>query len=147
MASFIYNELKKLVLNGGIDFDGHDIRVALLMTNTTADTQNDGIDTINDFTTLDEFNGSGYVRKALTNETVTKDDTNDRAAFSADNVTWTTLGAGTRSVAGALIHRHVTNDTDSIPLAWIEFSATPDGNDFVIKWNSGSASGDIIRAT
>lgn len=147
MASFIYNELKKLVLNGGIDFDSHDIRVALLMTNTTADTQNDAIDTINDFTTLDEFDGSGYVRKALANETVTKDDTNDRAAFSADNVTWTTLGAGTRSVAGALIYKHNTNDTDSIPLAWIEFSATPDGNDFVIKWNSGSASGDIIRAT
>lgn len=147
MASFIYNELKKLALNGGLDLDGQDIRVMLLMTNTTADTQNDGIDTINDFTTLDEFNGSGYVRKALANETVTKDDTNDRAAFSADNLTWSSLGAGTRSVNGALVHRHVTADTDSIPYAWIEFNATPDGNDFVVKWNSGAASGDIIRAT
>lgn len=148
MASQVYNELKKLVLQAGINLGsgGHDIRVALLMSNTTADTQNDAIDTVNDFTTLDEFDGANYVRKALANETVAKDDTNDRGNFSADNPTWTALGAGTRSVAGALVIRHITNDTDSVPLLWFEFVATPDGNDFVLKWNSGASAGEILRA-
>lgn len=146
MSSFVYNCAKAGFLNGSIDLDTHDIRAALVMANTTCDTDNDGISFVAGFTTLDEQDGSGYVRKALSNETVTKDDTNDRGAFSADNVTWTALGAGTRAVAGVLIYKHVTNDADSIPIMFLEFSATPDGNNFVLKWNGGSTAGDLLRA-
>lgn len=136
MASHFYNKAKQLLANGGIDLDTDDIRVALCMTNTTADTDNDGDTYVSDLTTLDEFDGANYVRKALANEAVNLDDVNDRAEFDADDVTWTALGVGTRNVAGALIYKHVTNDTDSPLIAWIEFSATPDGSDFTIQWDA-----------
>lgn len=140
MASVVYNEFKRASAAGEIDLDtgGNDIRVALLMTNTTADTENDAKVYVGDFTTLDECDGANYVRKALANEAVNKDDTNDRAEFDADDVTWTALGNGTRAIQGALIYKHVTNDTDSPIIAFVEFSATqnPGGSDFTVSWNA-----------
>lgn len=147
MASFVYNEFKRASAAAEIDLDADDIRVALMMTNTTVDTENDGIVNLDDFSALDEFDGANYVRKALANEAVAKDDANDRADFSADNVTWTALGAGTRAIAGVLVYYHNTDDASSVPIAWIEFSATPDGNDFTIKWAGGATAGDIARLT
>lgn len=138
MASKIYNIAKQLLLNGGLDLNTDDIRVALVMTNTTCDTEQDGMATIDDFTTLDEADGTNYVRKQLASEAVNLDDANDRAEFDAADVTWTALGSGTRELAGAVIYKHVTDDTDSIPIAWIEFSSSQDpaGVDFVITWNA-----------
>ena len=138
MATHVFNEAKRAILAGEIDLNAHDIRIALLMTNTTADTENDGIVNVDDFTTLDEFDGANYVRKALTTEAVNKDDANDRAEFDADDVTWTALGAGTRSIAGILVFKFVTADTDNVPIAWLEFSSvkTPDGSDFTVQWNA-----------
>jgi len=147
MASNVKNEAKRRLLAGDLDLNGDDIRVRLAMTNTVYDTENDGITNISDFTTDDIQDGSGYVDKALATETVAKDDTNDRGNFSADNVTWTSLGAGTRAVAGLLLYEFITNDAASFPIAWVEFSATPDGNDFIVRWNSGSTSGEILRLT
>jgi hypothetical protein len=137
MASKVY--LRFIQNEGRGSFNLHatdDIRVALLMTNTTADTEDDGKEFVSGFTTLDEFDGANYVRKALANEAFAEDQANNRAEFDADDVTWTALGAGTRSVAGALVFKFVTNDADSPIIAWVEFSATPDGNDFTIQWNA-----------
>lgn len=147
MASHVKNEAKRRLLAGDLDLNADDIRVRLHMTNTTVDTENDAIVNLDDFTTLDTQDGSGYVDKALANETVAKDDANDRGNFSADNVTWSSLGAGTRGVAGLLLYEFITNDAGSFPIAWVEFSASPDGNDFVVRWNSGTSSGEILRLT
>jgi hypothetical protein len=137
MASQVYNEAKRAIAAGEYDLNADDIRVRLEMTNTTADTQNDGIVNFANFTTNDPSDGSGYVDKALATEAVNKDDANDRAEFDADDVTWTALGAGTRALAGAVIYKFVdgTNAND-LPIAWVEFSATPDGSDFTISWNA-----------
>ena len=141
MASVVYNEFKRASAAGEIDLDtgGDDIRIQLLMTNTTADTENDGIVNIYDFTTLDEMDGANYVVKALANEVVNKDDTNDRAEFDADDVTYTALGNGTRAIQGALLYKHVDGtDANDLVIAFIEFSSTqnPGGRDFTIQWNS-----------
>jgi hypothetical protein len=137
MASVIYNNFKAESAKANIDLDGDDIRLALLMSNTTFDTENDGKVYVDDFTTLDECDGANYVRKALANEAVNKDDGNDRAEFDADDVTWSALGVGTRQTVGVLVYKHVIDDTDSLVIAFIEFAAavTHDGTDFVIEWN------------
>lgn len=136
MSNVVYNEAKRAIFAGEIDLNADDIRVLLVMTNTTIDSENDSIVNVDDFTTLDEFDGANYARKALANEAVNKDTTNDRAEFDADDVTWTALGAGTRDCDGALVYKHVNDDTDSIPIVYLDFSATPDGNDFTIQWNA-----------
>lgn len=145
MSNFVYNEAKKQFLTGGIDLSTDDIRVILVMTNTTADTEDDK-NTISGFTTLDEMDGSGYSRQALTSEAVNEDAANDRAEFDAADPTFASLGAGTRQVAGAIIYQHVTNDADSIPICWIDtngFPFTADGTNFTLQFNAEG----ILQAT
>jgi len=138
MASVIYNEFKRASAAGEIDLNADDIRVALVMSNTTCDTENAGITVLSDFTTLDECDGANYVRKALDSEAVNKDDANNRAEFDATDVTWTALGASTRTVPGALVFKFVSDDDDSIPIAYVELptALTPDGSNFLLQWNA-----------
>jgi hypothetical protein len=138
MASQVYNSALGGLMDGSIDLDNDDIRAALLMTNTSADTDNDAIDFVGDIGTLDECDGANYVRKALASESVNVDDTTDKAYFDATDVTWSSLGAGTRSNQGVLVFKFVTNDADSPVIAWVEFAApiNGDGNDFTVQWSS-----------
>lgn len=123
MASLVYQNAIGKMMSGDLDMNADDIRVALLMTNTTADTEAD-VDLMNGFTTLDECDSTGYARVALTSEAVNIDDTNDRAEFDAADASFTGLGGdATRDIQGALIYKHVTNDTDSIPICFVDFTA------------------------
>lgn len=115
--------LRKLLLDYLVT--GADIRVALLMTNTTADTDQDGINTISNIVTLDECNDTAYARVALTGEASSEDTVNNRAEFDANDASFTGLnGDGTRAVQGALIYKHVdgTNAND-IPICFVDFTA------------------------
>ena len=139
MADSAYTNFKRGLLEGEFDLNAtDDIRIALLMTNTTADTEED-VATISAFTTLDEMDGANYSRAALASEAVAADNANDRGEFDADNVTFSSLGAGTRDIAGILLYKHVTDDTDSVPMAWIDsggFPITANGGDLTISWNA-----------
>lgn len=136
--SIAYTNAKRALLAGEINFATDDIRVALVMTNTTADTEAD-VATMGGFSTLDEMDGAGYARQALTGEAVAADNANDRGEFDANNVTFAGVSAGTRQVAGIVLYRHVTNDADSVPIAFIDsggFPFTANGGDIVVTWNA-----------
>jgi hypothetical protein len=135
MANFAYTEAKHGILNGDIDLTGDDIRVLLVASGSTCGTEED-VTTISGFTTLSELSGTGYVRKALANEIVNKDNANDRAEFDADDVVWSAINAGT--AIAALIYKHVTGDADSIPLFYIDsnFPFVTNGGDFTLQWNA-----------
>lgn len=136
MASLIYNNTFLLMGTGALDLtEGQDdIRVALLMTNTSADTEEE-IALMNGFSTLDEMDGANYARKTLASQAIAVDMSNDRVEFDCEDLTWSSLGNGTRAIQGMLLLKHVTNDTDSIPLAFIEFASTqnPGGSDFTVN--------------
>jgi len=119
MSSFIYTRAIAKLMSGDLDLDTHDIRMLAVMTSTTANTEKNS-EFISSITTLDEFDGLNYARKTLSGEAVNIDLVNFRAEFDATNVTWTSLGNGTRQLAGYVILRHVTNDADSIPIAFID---------------------------
>ncbi len=138
MASLIYDNFKRAIASGEIDLHtaGDDIRVALLMTNTDADTL--ATAALMNALALDETAGANYVRKALVNELITQDDGNNRAEFDADDVTWTALGNGARSIQGVIVYKHVTDDTDSIPICFIDFAVDqdPGGSNFTLQWDA-----------
>lgn len=122
-----------------VDLVNDDIRIVPCMTNTTVDTERDAKDAVSDFTTLDEFDGSGYSTggQALDTQAVNIDDANDRAEFdAADEVA--TLGAGTRSIQGNLLISFITNLNSSLPLHWLEYASnkTPDGSQFTVQFNA-----------
>ena len=138
-VSFVYTPAKKLLAQGSIDLReaGDDIRVALVMSNTTADTDQDQA-LMSGFAVLDECDGANYVRKALANQAVNEDDPNNRAEFVADNIVWTALGAGTRSNVGMIIYKHVGADAVNIPIVYISTGGFPfngNGSDITVDWN------------
>lgn len=71
-------------------------------------------------------------RKTLANVTVTVDDTNDRVAIDADDVTWTTP---TGNPVGAVVLCYDPDttggtDADLVPISKHDLTWTPDGNNF-----------------
>jgi len=140
MASVVYNEFKRANAAGEIDLNADDIRAILVMTNTTADTENDAKVYVGDLTTLDESDATGYARQALTTEAVNKDDANDRAEFDADDVSFSGMsGDATRDYQGVVLYKHVTNDADSPLIAFIEFSNQPlskSATTVSVPWNA-----------
>ncbi len=136
MASNVKNIAKGRTWSADMDLNGDDMRLILVMTNTTADTD---VDADNTGTyTLDEMDGTNYARQNIGNEAVNVDDANDRAEFDGDDVSIATLGNGTRQMQGALIHEFISNDAGSFPFVFVEFASTinPGGSTFAIAWNA-----------
>jgi hypothetical protein len=74
-------------------------------------------------------------RKALASVTATVDNTNDRVALDAADVTWT---APTGNAIGAVVICYdpdttTGTDSDLIPLTKHDLSWTPDGNNFTLS--------------
>lgn len=122
-----YTPAKERLAKGDLDWDeaGHDIRVILVMTNTTADTDQDA-GTISAIGTLDEYDGSGYTRPALT-QSVVRDDANNRAELDANDFTFgSAVAAGTRQAAGMVVYRHVDGTAaNDLPIAYIDSGGFP----------------------
>lgn len=143
MASGHYPVAITSLANGSLDLDTDTLKCALVMTDTSADTETT-VDNVDALTLLDEFDGSGYTgahggagRKTLANVTVSDDGTTMTFDNTAD-LTWTTLGAGTRSITGVLIFKEGTaDDTDAIPIAYLEVADTAaNGGDITIAFNA-----------
>jgi len=148
MSNFVYTNAKRAFLAGEIDLDTADVRALLVMTNTTADTEED-VATVSAFTALDEMDGAGYSRATLTGEAVAVDNANNRGEFTAADFRFLNVSAGTRNVAAVVLFLFTTNDTDAVPLAYIDtagslaFPLTPNGGTITIAANAEG----LIQAT
>jgi hypothetical protein len=135
--SFAYNKFKNLLGAGSVNMGTADFRVALLMTDTTADIE-PSKNFEDEFTDLDECNGASYARVDLASVTLTRDDPNDLSFLDADDAVFTNLGAGTRQNQAAWVYIHVTDATDSIPAFFIDQGGFPfdgTGSNNTIQWN------------
>lgn len=149
IANFVYTNAKRALLAGEIDLDtaGNEIRVIYVMTNTTADTEED-VATVGAITTLDELDGAGYTSggQQLDSQAVAADNVNNRGEFDAADEVFLSIGVGTRQVQAALIIKWVTNLASSIPIAFIDtggFPFDPNGGDITNVWNAEG----ILQAT
>ena len=140
--SFPYNHFLNKLLAGEIDLSAGDIRILLVMTNTTADTEDD-TEFLDDFTDLDECDSSNYARKVLASKALNNDFANDRVAWDFADLVYTNLAPSTRRVVGAVIYRHVTDDTDSPVIGYYNhpsaFPFTPNDNTVEIQVNATGA--------
>lgn len=140
--SFVYTRAKREIFLGDVQFDTDDIRLILVMTNSSANTEEDTT-FIDQFGTLDEYDGGARPpafasRDALASEAVNEDTANDRAEFDATDFTFSSLVAGTRQALGVIVYQHKTNDADSVPLVYIDtggFPFTGNGSDVTMNWN------------
>lgn len=138
MANFAYTKFK-FEIGNGLTMSSTDFRVILVMTTSTAGTEED-TDFISGFTTLDEYDGANYARDDIGTISWTRDNTNDLAFLNGDDSVFTNLGAGTTNCIGAIVYVHVTNDADSWPAFWVDTGGFPfngTGSNNTIQWNSG----------
>lgn len=86
MAEIVYNRGKTRIAGGDVALDSGDLRM-LIITGTKTGADDPDLDTVAD---LDAVSGVGIhtERIALTGESVTQDDTNNRVNMDAGNVTF-----------------------------------------------------------
>jgi hypothetical protein len=140
MASVVYNEFKRASAAGEIDLNADDIRVRLVMSNTTCDSENDGVVSISDITTVDVADAGSYADVALSGEAVNKDDGNDRAEFDANDAVFSGLGGdATRNYVGVLVYKYVDGtDANDLVIAYIEFSSplVKEATQVTVQWDA-----------
>lgn len=134
MPNLVPNEHKYQLLLDWLA--GKTIKAAVLMTNTTVDSQNDAVDRINDYTTYDELDDGNYVRPTVTGLSVAKDDANDRGELHCDDIVLAGMaGDASRMIQGVQFIEHVDGTAaNDIPGPWCEFDEpkTVDSGDFTI---------------
>jgi hypothetical protein len=133
MASFMYNAGKAALLRGDIDLENDTIKVALVTLDYSPD--KDTHDHFDDVT--NEVSGTGYTAggAALASKAVNQDDANDRAEFSAADVTWS---SSTITARAAVIYMDTGTLSTSILIAYVDFGHdySSSGTDFTIEWNA-----------
>jgi hypothetical protein len=100
MSDVVYNAAKKYLLNGSVDLDTDTLKLMLVTSSYTPDI--DAHAFRSDVT--NEVTGTGYSSggTALANKTVIQDNTNDRAKFDADDVSWP---SSTITARGAVLYK------------------------------------------
>ncbi len=141
MAKFWYSHGLVQLGSGTIDLAAGDIRVMLVMTATTCDTEFDKITLTGagPFTNIDEFDGSGYTAGgvALTSQSVALTLVPDRRVkVDALDVNFGTLDTGTRDIQGYLVY-DFDSDTpilfDDSPSA---LPGSPSTENVTIQWST-----------
>lgn len=129
MASGMFNKAKE---SGAVDWDADTIKWLLVGTGYVHDPDVDFVSGV----TANELSGTGYARKTLA-ATTTLDDTNDKVIHDAPDQTYT--GADFGTVHGGIAYKEVTDDTDSVPIVYVELSSdvTTNGGDFTFQMPSG----------
>lgn len=118
-----FNNYHKLVMNGGLDLNDAGVVIkVLLLRDTSAYTFNKDHDDIDDILVTNggvEITVTSYARQTVSGKAVTVDDTNDRGIFDCDNVAFGTLESG-QTVEAIIFYKEVNDDTDSVPLLYID---------------------------
>jgi len=143
--SFVYTKAKVALATGALDLSSAIIWAMLVMTNTTADTEED-LEFVGDLTTLDECDGALYARQPVTpGQAVNEDTVNNRAEFDADNIEFEDVGVGTRQNQALVLYIDADFDGDPADdatnalIAYIDSGGFPfdgNGSDIILNWNA-----------
>lgn len=143
--SFVYNKAAEELADGTINLLSNTIKVMLVTSQYTAARTDLVVDAGGANDPVDaEINVTGYTRgwggagrKTLTGKSVLVDQAQNRAEFSAGNLTWTALGTGATIAAMLVIKEGVSNDTTSRLIAYLDVTDTPtNGGDISFTFNS-----------
>lgn len=127
MASNTFIYALQEIAQADLDLQVDTIKACLCMTGNSCDTDaHDGtVTTLAGITTLNRSDATGYADVTLAAKTLALDDVNNRVKFdnTADIVFSGLSTPATGNYTGILLYKFITNDADSIPIFWIEFTA------------------------
>jgi len=119
MASFIFDAASDGIAKGSIDWINDTIKVILLKGAGVPIKANATVTAALAEASVDECTATDYVRKTLAGNAIST--AGNKTLFDATSPVWSTLGgASNETVTGALVMKFVADDTDSIPLAYID---------------------------
>lgn len=130
----LYNNFKEQLMLGTYNLGGggNTIKVALVSGYTP------NIDTHQTFADVvaNEESGTGYTARGATlgSQTVTQDDTNNRAVFDGANTTFTGLDVGTPS--HAIVYKDTGTNSTSHLIGYWELGRASNGGDYTLAWNA-----------
>jgi len=134
-----YNDLKEQLFKKIHDFVNDTVKVTL-HTGYTPNIDTHQVWADAGVSSTEYGTASGYTAggKTLANKSVTQDNTNDRALFDADDVTWTSLGALTPATPS---HGIIWNDTPTSPadplVVYVLLGTTAtNGGNYTMQWSS-----------
>lgn len=132
MSSVVYNSAKKNFGNGTLNWTSGTYKIMLVTSSYVADI--DAHSTRADVT--NEVTGTGYTAggQALTTLTDTQDNTNDRASYDADDVSW---GSSTITARGAVIYKSNGGGASGDPLVcYLDFGSnvSSTSNTFTVQF-------------
>lgn len=137
----LYNDFKEQVLDGThvLGSGGNTVKLTL-HTGYTPDIDTHQVWADTGVSSTEYGTASGYTAggKTLANQSITQDNTNDRALWDADDVTWTSLGPLSPDTPS---HGIVWNDTPTSPadpvIGYIEIGVkATNGGDYAFVWST-----------
>lgn len=143
MADTVYNRGKYLITSGGVIWGTTDVRALLIVTTDNGALPSSAWDVdLNDVAALlnvsniDEMSGTGYVRKTMAGFTVTEDDTGNQSVMDANDITWTSIDAGT--ARAIVVYKYNASDASAelISIHDTNFPKTTNGGDLTVQWPS-----------
>lgn len=140
MAETVYNVAKAEFARADIDWENGDIRCALLTGSLTIEPDHATVAAVIAANT--EASDASYGRVAAGTQTVTQDDTNDRANCDFATVDFGALDNETPTAM--LVYLHVTNDSDSVPISLHDsnFGSPANGAGYTV-----TTPNDVLRLT
>lgn len=135
MASGIFDIAFEDVLDGSLDWIADDIQVLLIKSAYVFSVTDNFVGNIS----VNEVAGAGYSRKTLATKTEAFNAGAREYRFDAANVIWSNIDNDlTESTKAAVIFKQVTNDADSILIAYIEDPVTLTFNDGQVTLTFGA---------
>ncbi len=143
VANFMYNHVPALLWSGQLNLGSDTFEAMLLDQAHTPNPDITAIDTGGDDANDPSANepaadnyagGFGGASRLPVTMAVSADNTNDRGQLVINDLTWPTLGGTNNAfIRGAIIYKRGTDDTDSLPLFFLEGNNAPtDGSDFPV---------------
>lgn len=132
----IYNSFLKALGDGNVSFANDTIRVMAVAETYTFDMDHRTLADVDPAT--HEVTGTNYARIDIAGKTSTQDDLNDLAKFDGESISWTAIDTNEK-IKGLVVYRHVSDDTDGIPLLFVDSGGFPintNGADLTIDWNT-----------
>ena len=145
MASTAFSNGVENIINGTIDLDTSVIKEMLLKNTYPEDPDQAFIDdgSANDLQSH-ECDATGYTGgfagadRLTATITITEQTANNRVVTICTDTTWTAIGGATNNtLEGVAWVREITNDTLSIPIVYLLFTATltTNGSDILVDYN------------
>jgi len=138
MADVVFNSAKVAFMDGELDLDEPATYDSYVSLHTSTYTANQDTDDFFDDAT-NQLSGTGYTAGGinLANQATSQDNTDNEAVFDADDVTWSSIDAGT---ASQVVLRMDGAAASSAPLiASMDSGGFPivtNGGDLTIQWNT-----------